>query len=66
MTAAAEHVVYQLPNEHSQVGYLLDSFMTGDAGLNATMASIKTDTNKNGKRNNFEAAVTHLLPYDPV
>jgi hypothetical protein len=66
MTAAAEHVTYQLPNEHSRVGYLLDSLQTGDAGLNAAMASVKTDSGDNGKRNDFEAAVTHLLPYDPV
>jgi hypothetical protein len=44
MTAAAEHVTYQLLNEHSRVGYLLDSLLTGGAGLNAAMASIKTDT----------------------
>jgi hypothetical protein len=30
------------------------------------MASIKTDQDPNGLRNNFEAAATHLLPYDPV
>jgi len=66
MTAAAEHVTYQLPNEHSRVGYLLDSLQTADAGLNAAMASIKTDTANDGMRNDFEQAVTHLLPYDPV
>ncbi len=30
------------------------------------MASIKTDQDPDGLRNNFEAAATHLLPYDPV
>jgi hypothetical protein len=66
MQAAAEHVTYQLPNEHSRVGYLLEAIQCNDAGLQAAMASIKTDQTPNGMRNNFEAASTHLLPYDPV
>jgi hypothetical protein len=43
MQAAAEHVTYQLLNEHSRVGYLLDAIQCSDAGLQAAMASIKTD-----------------------
>jgi hypothetical protein len=66
MQAAAEHVTYQLPNEHSRVGYMLDAIQCNDAGLQAAMASIKTDQAVNGMRNDFEAAATHLLPYDPV
>ena len=66
MQAAAEHVTFQLPNEHSRVGYLLDAIQCNDAGLQAAMASIKTDQTVNGMRNVFEAAATHLLPYDPV
>jgi hypothetical protein len=66
MQAAAEHITYQLPNEHSRVGYLLDAIQCSDAGLQAAMASIKTDQALDGLRNNFEAAATHLLPYDPV
>ena len=30
------------------------------------MASVKTDNGPNGLQNNFERAVSHLLPYDPV
>lgn len=66
MQAAAEHVTYQLPNEHSRVGYVLDNIQCNDAGLQAAMASVKQDTAVNGQRNNFEAMATHLLPYDPV
>jgi hypothetical protein len=33
MQAAAENVRYQLPNEHSRVGYLLDAILCNDAGL---------------------------------
>jgi hypothetical protein len=66
MQAAAEHIIYQLPNKHSCVGYLLDAIQSSNAGLQAAMASIKTDQDPDGHRKNFEAAATHLLPYDPV
>ena len=66
LQAAAEHVKYQLPNEHSRVGYLLEAIQCNDAGLQAAMASIKTDQGEAGLRNDFEASATHLLPYDPV
>jgi hypothetical protein len=49
MQAAAEHITYQLPNEHSlRVGYLLDAIQCSDAGLQVTMASIKTDKDPDG------------------
>ena len=66
MLACAEHVQYQLPNEHSRFGFLLDAIQCADAGLQAAMASIKTDNGLNGMQNNFEQAAAHLLPYDPV
>lgn len=30
------------------------------------MASIRNDKSENGMCNNFELAVSHLIPYDPV
>jgi hypothetical protein len=66
MQACAEHIQYQLPNEHSRVGFLLEGIQCPDPGLQAAMASIKTDNGQGGLRNDFEAAVSHLLPYDPV
>ena len=66
MSACAEHIQYQLPNEHSRVGFLINAIQCADAGLQAAMASAKTDNSPNGLRNNFERAVSHLLPYDPV
>jgi hypothetical protein len=66
MQQCAEHVSFQLPNELTRVGYLLDAIETSDAGLQAAMAQITTDDGPNGKRNNFEAAASYLLPYDPV
>jgi hypothetical protein len=67
MQSCADYVEYQLPTEHTRVGYLLDGIQCIDPGLQAAMASIKSDTTPTtGKRNNFELAATHLLPYDPV
>ena len=66
MQASAEHVQYQLPNEHSRVGYLLEAIQCSDPRLQAAMASIKTDNGPEDIRNNFEATAAHLLSYDPV
>ena len=55
-----------IANEHSYVGLLIDVIQCADAGLQAAMASIKTDNGLHGLRNNFERAAAHLLPYDPV
>jgi hypothetical protein len=66
LEACAEHVQYQLPNQHSRVGFLLDAIQNNDAGLQAAITSVRTDDGPHGKRNDFEAAATHLLPYDPV
>ena len=66
MQACAEHVQHQLPNEHSRVGFLLNAIKNSDAGLQAAMASINMDDGPAGKRNDFEAAASFLLPHDPV
>ena len=66
MQACAEHIQYQLPNGHSRVGFLLDAIQTSDAGLQAAMASIRTDDGPDGMRNDIEQSAAHLLPYDPV
>jgi hypothetical protein len=66
LEACAEHVQYQLPNQHSRVGLLLYAIQNNDAGLQAAVASVRTDDGPAGKRNDFEAAATQLLAYDPV
>jgi len=66
MQACATHVQYQLPTQHSRVGYLLNAIENGDAGLQAAMASVRTDNGPGGARNDFEQAVSAILPYDPV
>ena len=64
MRAAAEHVDFQLPNQHTRVGYLLDAIECDDAKLQAAIANIEND--KSGKRVDFEAAVAFLLPSCPI
>jgi hypothetical protein len=66
MEQCAQHVAFQLPNDHTRVGFLLDGIQNGDAGLNAAIAQIKADDGPTGKRSDFEATASFLLPYDPV
>jgi hypothetical protein len=66
MQACSLHVDYQLPNAHSRVGYLLDGIECDDAALQAAIAVVEEDDDPLGKRNDFEAAATHILPKDPV
>ncbi len=66
MEQCAQHVAFQLPNDHTRVGFLLDGIQSSDAGLNAAIAQIKADDGPNGKRSDFEATASFLLPYDPV
>jgi hypothetical protein len=54
----------EVTNPHTRVGFLLDAIQSNDAGLQA--AIVRTDDGPIGMRNDFEAAATHLLPYDPV
>ena len=60
---AALHVNFQLPTEHTRVGYLLDNMENSDPDLRAAIASIRINTN--GMRDNFEDSVAFLLPVDP-
>ena len=53
MQASVGHVQYQLPNDNSRVGFLLEAIQCSDPGLQAAMASIKTDNGFQGMRNNF-------------
>ena len=66
MQQCAEHIAYQLPNEHTRVGYLFEGIQCPDPGLQAAMVSVRTDNGTNGIRSDFERAAAHLLPYDPI
>jgi hypothetical protein len=60
---AALHVNFQLPTEFTRVGYLINNITNGDPDLRAAIASIRI--NNEGMRDNFEDAVSFLLPVDP-
>ena len=64
MRAAAKRVDFQMPNQHTRVGYLQGAIECDDAKLQAAIANIEND--KVSKRVDFEAAVAFLLPSCPV
>lgn len=66
MTQCSLYVQYQLPNEYTRVGYLLNAIQTSDPKLQAALAVVDGDTDDGGKRNDFEATASYLLPKDPV
>eukprot|EP00957_Ditylum_brightwellii_P135458 10327848-Ditylum_brightwellii.AAC.1 len=64
MEEAAAHVLFQLPNKITQVGFLLSDIKYLGEDLQATMANIKSDADPKSarsKRNHFKMAVTYLL-----
>ena len=66
MHACSAHVPYQLPNEHSRVGFLLDGIENDDAGLQAAMVSVEDNTGPTKKWEDFESVSAHLLSMDLV
>ena len=67
MHKCAVHVNFQLPNKFTHVGYLLDAIETTDADLQAAMELICNSVEPTtGKRYNFEATATCLLPHVPL
>jgi hypothetical protein len=63
MEQCMQHVKYQLPNQHSNVGYLLAGIENNDPGfLQAVMAAVRTDKAPGGMRDDFEASVAHIVP----
>ena len=63
MQEAAVHVQFQLPNEHSRVGFLIDNIVHSDPDLRAAIANVRAD--RDGMRTDFENTVTYILPVDP-
>jgi len=60
---ASFHINFQLATEHTRVDYLIDNIENNDPDLWAALTSIRINTN--GMREDFEAAVTFLLPVCP-
>jgi hypothetical protein len=67
LETSVAHVGQRLPNNRARVTYVMDSIRgCNDPAVQARIANIEGDDLINGKRNNFEAAVTHFLPADLV
>lgn len=66
MTQCAEHVTYQLPNERTRVGYLLQNIQSNDAELLTMLAQVRHDDGPDGRRSDFEKAAAALIPACPV
>ena len=63
----SEHVTCTVPDERTRVGFLADAMKEcNDADVKAALANIRLQDTAQGMRNQFEKAVTHLLPTDPV
>ena len=60
---AKQHVNFQLPTEHSRVGFLLENISNSDPDLRAALANIRADVNN--MRDDFELSVQFLLPVCP-
>jgi hypothetical protein len=66
MMACTQHVSFQLPNEFTPVGYLLDGIENVNPALQAAIARVLDDTGAGGKRSKFELCAPYILPKDPV
>jgi hypothetical protein len=66
LVACTEHVNYQLPNDNSRVGYLLDSIQNNDPGLQAAMVNVRSSKGADGMRSDFEQTIAHIISYCPV
>jgi hypothetical protein len=60
------HIDCDVPTGLSRVQFLLDAIQTTDPSLQAMLSRVKTDRGPGGLRQNFEAAVTILIPECPV
>ena len=63
MKEASLHVTFQVPTEHTRVGYILDGIETDSPALHAAIATVRND--KDGARQDFDAAIAILVPSDP-
>ena len=63
MKEASQNVTYQVPTEHTRVGYLLDGIESDSPALHAAIATVRND--KDSSRKSFDLAVAILVPSDP-
>ena len=66
MHQCAEHMDFQLPNEHTRVKFVVDGILCGDTDLKAAIAMVKQDRAPTGMYHNFEPMAAYIIPNDPV
>ena len=66
LVTASSHVTYQVPSEHTRVGFLLKNIQTNDPLLTAALSAVTMDKTQDGKRENFEKAAICLQEFCPV
>ena len=68
MLRCAENITLQTFEQRERVNFVLDGILTSDAGLQAAMAGVRADAPEDGtgKQDNFEAAASYIIPFDPV
>ena len=70
MQECAQHVPYQLTNAQTRVTNLLNNIHCDNAPLQAAMALVHNDMTDTGTvlaiMNDFEAAVSFIIPHNPV
>ena len=62
----AEYVTYQLLHDCTRVKYLIDDIQCTNPGVVTALSPIRLDDRVNGMCKFFDAAVTFLLPMDPI
>lgn len=63
---AAEHVPYEVPNEHTRITYLLRSIENSNPKLQAMIAAVEMSDDVDGIRYDFDKCVHKISPTDPV
>ena len=66
MTERVEHASFQLPNDFTRVGCLLDAIENDDPKLEAAIDRVRYDASDGGKRSDFELCAACVLPQCPV
>ena len=61
---AAAHITFQVPTDHTRVGYSIENIEYSDAVPEVSIAKVWTDNG--GARQDFEQVVTEILPVDPL
>ena len=66
MQVCARHVSYQISNERSRIGYMLDATKNDDVGLQEALTNIEDNNVPNGKHEDFEKTAAHIPSTDEV